>query len=151
MNRDLPSLSEAKEQAKQLRADLAKQGKEIGHARALELLAHQAGFRDWNAFFAAIGTRPPEGWMPGKRVQGRYISQPFMATVVSVEMQRPGWFRLALELDTAVDVVTFDSFSSFRKHVRGVVGPRGISRERTSDGAPQLVLLSGADVPVTGA
>jgi len=30
-------------------------------------------------------------------------------------MTRPGWFRLAVDLVEAVDVLTFDSFSNFRK------------------------------------
>jgi Glyoxalase superfamily protein len=42
-----------------------------------------------------------------------------------------------------VDVVTFDSFSNFRKRVWGVVGPLGESREKTSDGQPHLVIERG--------
>ena len=140
MSTRLPSTAEAKEQAKRLRSQLANQGTIVGHANALELVAHQHGYRDWNTFHAAIGNRPPVGWMPGGRVQGTYLSQPFEATVVVASMLRPGWFRLSLELDEAVDVVTFDSFSNFRKRVRCVIGPAGTSRERTSDGEPHLKL-----------
>ncbi|MBZ0216360.1 MAG: hypothetical protein K8F25_07405 [Fimbriimonadaceae bacterium] len=140
MNRHLPTAVEAKDHAKRLRAQLADQGTKIGHANALELVAHQYGFRDWNTFHAAIGNRPPDGWTPGGRVQGSYLSQPFEATVLAVEMLGPGWFRLALDLDEAVDVVTFDSFSNFRKRIRGIVGPAGTSRELTSDGVPHLRL-----------
>lgn len=138
MSQGLPTTAQAKEHAKRLRTQLADQGTAIGHANALELVAHQNGFRDWNSFHAAIGNRPPDGWSPGGRVQGTYLSQPFEATVTAVEMLRPGWFRLTLDLDKAVDVVTFDSFSNYRKRVRGVVGPAGTSRERTSNGRPQL-------------
>ena len=138
MSDTLPTLSEAKEQAKALRADLASRGEPIGHARCLELVAHRHGFRDWNSFHAAIRDRTPAAFIPGGRVQGRYLSQPFTATVLSVEMLRPGWFRLALDLDEAVDVVRFDSFSNLRKRVTGTVGPAGVSRERTSDGRPHL-------------
>ena len=141
MTRHLPTLAEAKQQAKSLRADLAAEGDDISHMKSLELVAHQYGFRDWNALHAAIGNRPPEGWTPGGRVEGHYLSQSFKATVVSCEMLRPGWFRLALDLDEAVDVVTFDSFSNFRRRIRAVVGPDGHSRERTSDGMPHLKLV----------
>tara|TARA_R110000868_G_scaffold7071_18_gene38749 strand:+ start:4948 stop:5412 length:465 start_codon:yes stop_codon:yes gene_type:complete len=140
MNRKLPTSAEAKQHAKRLRAQLASQGSKIGHANALELVAHHYGFRDWNAFHASIGKRPPEGWAPDRRVQGCYLSQPFEATVVAVESLRPGWFRLTLDLDEAVDVVTFDGFSNFRKRIRGVIGPAGTTRERTSDGVPHLTL-----------
>lgn len=140
MNRTLPTLADAKTHAKRLRADLDKQATQLSHAEALELVAHQNGFADWNAFHAAIGNRPPDGWAVGGRLQGRYLSQPFVATVIAVEMLRPGWFRLMLDLDEAVDVVTFDSFSNYRKRVSAVVGPAGVSRERTSDGQPHLQL-----------
>lgn len=138
MSQRLPTTTEAKENAKRLRAQLADQGTKIGHANSLELVAHQYGFRDWNTFHAAIADLSPVGWTPGGRVQGAYLSQRFEATVVAVEMLRPGWFRLTLDLDKAVDVVTFDSFSNYRKRIRGVVGPAGTSRMRTSDGIPHL-------------
>ncbi len=140
MSRHLPSNAEAKRQARRLREDLAARGSDVSHAQALEMVAHQHGFRDWNALHAAIGNRPPDGWTPGGRVEGRYLSQPFKATVVAAEMLRPGWFRLVLELDEAVDVVQFDSFSNFRKRVRAVIGPDGHSKERTSNGEPHVRL-----------
>ena len=140
MTLQLPSIAEAKAQTASLRQELARQGTEIGHARALELVAHQHGFRDWNAFHAAIGNRPPADWTPGGRVQGSYLSQPFRATVVAATMLGDGWFRLSLELDEAVDVVSFESFSNFRKRVHCVVGPSGRTREKTSDGQPHVVL-----------
>ncbi len=134
----LPTLAAAKSQAKRLRDRLTSEGTAIGHGHALELVAHQHGFRDWNAFHAAIGNRPPEAFVPGGRVQGRYLGQAFYATIRAVDMLRPGWFRLELDLDDAVDVVTFDSFSNFRKRIRGTVGPSGTSRERSSAGQPHL-------------
>lgn len=138
MSRTLPTLANAKTHAKRLRAGLANQASEISHAAALEMVAHQNGFADWNSFHAAIGNRPPDGWTVGGRVQGRYLSQPFEATVLAVEMLRPNWFQLVLDLDQAVDVVTFDSFSNYRKRISAIVGPEGVSRERTSNGVPHL-------------
>lgn len=86
---------------------------------------------------AAIETAA-ESWKVGDRVTGEYLSQPFTATVVEAIAVRPGWVRLDLQLDEAVDVVTFESFSNLRRRVRGVVGPKGFSAERTSDGQPHL-------------
>ena len=140
MTRDLPTLGGAKQQAKRLREEAAARGEAMGHARALEVIAQSFGFRDWNALHAVIRDRAPEGWQNGGRVQGTYLSQPFTATVRSAEPQRAGWFRLVLDLDEAVDVVRFDSFSNLRKQIRVLVGPDGRSQERTSDGAPHLVL-----------
>lgn len=140
MSKRLPTLAKAKQNAKQLRGLLAEKGTVISHSEALERIATQNGFKDWNTLHAAIATRPPEGWALGGRVRGRYLSQPFEATVVGVQAQRPGWFRLELALDTAVDVVTFDSFSNMRKNISGSVGPDGTSVERTSDGVPHLAI-----------
>ncbi len=79
--------------------------------------------------------------MPGRRVLP-VKSQPFKATVVAVEMLRPGWFRLVLDLDEAGDVVRFDSFSNFRTRVRAVSGPD----RRTAQ--PPAGLRSDTDCPV---
>lgn len=138
MSRALPSLHDAKAQARQLRRELAAQGVVLGHAQALERVAHRHGFRDWNTLHAAIARRAGTGWAPGRRVSGAYLGHAFRARVVAVAELMPGWHRLELELDQAVDVVTSAHFSAFRKRVRGVVGPRGHSVERTSDGTPHL-------------
>ncbi len=140
MSAALPSLAAAKQRARELRARLAAEGRQIGHGQALELIARQHGFRDWNACHAALQAVEAPLWAPGARVRGRYLSQPFTATVLDVRQVRPGWVRLVLDLDEAVDVVRFDSFSSLRKRIHGVVGPAGTSQERTSDGRPQLEL-----------
>ena len=136
----LPTLAEAKRQAKALRETLAAEGSRISHSEALEHIARRHGYRDWNGLHAAIRDLVPEDWAIGGRVTGRYLSQPFAATVLAAEPQRPGWVRLTLELDEAVDVVRFESFSNLRKQLRVVVGPEGHSQERTSDGTPHLVL-----------
>lgn len=140
MTRDLPTIAEAKQEARHLRATLAEQGEAISHAQALERVARRHGFRDWNAFHAEMRNRRPQGWQAGGRVTGRYLSQPFAATVLAAERLRPGWFRLVLDLDAAVDVVRFDSFSNLRRRIRVVIGPDSHSKERTSDGTPHVEL-----------
>ncbi|MDV4143543.1 MULTISPECIES: glyoxalase superfamily protein [Shimia] len=132
----LPSLQDAKAAAARLRKDAEAVGRKLGQGQALEQVARLHGFRDWNAMRAAIAERPM--FVVGDRVSGRYLSQPFTAVLRNVETLSDGWVRLSLDLDEAVDVVTFESFSSFRKRVQGTVGPKGQSRERTSDGTPQL-------------
>ncbi|HBF29308.1 glyoxalase superfamily protein [Rhizobium sp.] len=141
MSQSLPTIAEAKAQAKILRAKLGEDGVTIAHSKSLELLAQQYGYHDWNTFFAMMGNRPDVVWNVGDRVRGHYLGHSFTAEIMAVERQTEGWFRLALELDEAMDVVTFDSFSNFRKRIRGVVGPYGTSREKTSDGQPQLRVM----------
>ncbi|SMR71782.1 hypothetical protein SAMN04488030_1116 [Aliiroseovarius halocynthiae] len=138
MNTQLPSVMHAKDQAKRLRTKMLADGTEVGHARSLELVAHQHGFRDWNTMLAAIESSQKHGWAVGDRVTGTYLSQPFSAHIISVSALTPGWFKLGLQLEEEVDVVTSDSFSNFRKRVRGIVGPKGYSKEVTSDGKPHL-------------
>lgn len=140
MSAQLPSLTAAKDEAKRLRAALAENGRSISHSEALERLARKYGFRDWNIFHAAIRERAPDGWEEGALVRGRYLSQPFSAKVLEAERIRPGWFRLSLELDEPVDVVSFESFSNFRRRLRCVVGPAGELQEKTSDGEPHIRL-----------
>lgn len=129
-----PSANAAKHLARRIRAEAAQSGAPISHARSLEIVARQHGFRDWNAFCAGAGAT----WSPGDRVTGTYLSRAFSGSVVSVVEQRHGWVRLEIALDAAIDVVAFDAFSNMRRRIAGVVGPKGHSIERTSDGAPIL-------------
>ena len=140
MTGPLPTLLDAKTKAKALRKRLAAEGVELGHSKALERIAQDYGFRDWNGLRAAIAVHREHSWNVGDRVTGRYLAQPFAATVRSSDQQLPGWYRLVLDLDEAVDVVRFESFSNLRKQIRVEVGPKGHSKERTSDGVPHVEL-----------
>jgi hypothetical protein len=91
-------------------------------AKRSSLIAAQYGFNDWNTLHAALGNRLRTGkrLTPGARVTGAYLGQPFSARVSwgsRRSHRRRGAIRVSLDLDQAVDVVTFDSFSSFRKRV----------------------------------
>ena len=50
---------EAKQMARRLRTDLGET--EVGHSKALELVAHQLGFRDWNTAAARLAPEPTAG------------------------------------------------------------------------------------------
>jgi len=132
----------AKALAKELRAKLATNGTQIGHARALELVAQQFGFRDWNAMTAQL--EPTLVWSVGDRVRGTYLSQPFTGSVLVCIPAESGWHHIEVQLDQAIDVVTSDSFSNMRRRVRGLIGPNGYSRDKTSDGRPHLQLETSA-------
>lgn len=134
----LPSLIEAKKMARDLRA--AATGHSIGHAQALEHVARTHGYRDWNAFHATIRDLPPRAWQPGARITGRYLSHAFTGTVLELSSRGQGWFRIEIDLDEGIDVVTSRRFSNTRKRIRGDIGPSGQTRERLSDGTPHLVV-----------
>nr|WP_321443896.1 glyoxalase superfamily protein [uncultured Cohaesibacter sp.] len=134
------SIEAAKKQAKMLRSKLASDGVEMSHSKSLELIAQQYGFRDWNSLFADYGNRPKRDWQTGDRVSGHYLTQPFQAEIISVTRIGDGWFRLTFKFDKPVDVVTFESWSNFRQRTTQVIGPDGMTREKTSDGRPHMVL-----------
>lgn len=137
----LPTLNDAKAQAKRLRTQLQSDGTDISHSKSLELVASQHGYRDWNTFHAAIGNQPRALVSLGDKVSGIYLGQSIRGTVVSLEtLNKGGWKRVGIELDTPVDVVTFESFSSFRKRINATIGPDGRTKEKTSNGQPHLIL-----------
>ncbi|SIR00759.1 hypothetical protein SAMN05880582_105198 [Rhizobium sp. RU20A] len=139
----LPSLDGLKDQAKRLRAAIGAEGQSISHSRALELVAAQHGYRDWNTIHAAAGNRPVfDPMVLGSRVEGHYLGQPFVASVLGVQMlgQDPARYRLTLHFDSPVDVVTFESFSAFRQRVHCTVDETGRTFEKTSNGRPQVEL-----------
>jgi len=140
-NPSMTTLDDLKNQAKRLRATLADQGTKLSHSKSLELLASQLGYRDWNTLHAAVGNRPPTNPLAlGARVAGQYLSQPFEGEVIGVQSLSPGRFRVTLDFDEPVDVVSFDSFSAFRRRVSVTVDDQGKTWERTSNGEPQLKL-----------
>ncbi len=136
----LPSIDTLKTQAKRLRTTLSNTGTSIGHSQALELLAHQHGFQDWNTLHAALGNQPPTAPVTiGQRVRGRYLGQAFEGEVVGVlVLSSADRFRVTFLFDNAVDVITFEGMSNYRKRVTCTVDRHGTTAEKTSDGRPQL-------------
>ncbi|MEP4769855.1 MAG: glyoxalase superfamily protein [Roseibium sp.] len=135
-----PSVSHLKAQAKRLRTAMANAGDQSpSHSKSLELLAAQYGFRDWNTLHAAASGPAQFPFAVGDRVRGCYMKQPFTGEVVGLNKVGPsGHHRVTLQFDTPVDVVSFDSFSSFRSRVSCIVREDGIAVKKTSDGNPYL-------------
>lgn len=129
-------LAALKSEAKTLRATAP----ELTHAQALEQIAKRHGARDWNTLHARIAR--PVRLTPGMRVAGHYLGHAFEGFVKAVELIGSGGdkLRVTLHFDDPVDVVQFQSFSSYRQRVTAVVGTDGRSVERTSDGTPHMVL-----------
>lgn len=139
----LPDISQLKDQAKRLRAQLGDTGKPVTHSESLELIAHQMGFRDWNTLFAAVGNNPQKkAYRLGARITGHYLGQAFAGEIIAAQTVAKSATRLTINFDEAVDVVKFKSFSAFRKRVSAVVNKDGVTPAKTSDGKPQLVIGS---------
>ena len=139
----IPTRDMLKTQAKRLRADLQTRGQTMTHAQALEAIAHQWGARDWNTLSAMAQTAAP-GWAPGQRVAGRYLGHAFEGVIKAARQASSGFWSLTIRFDEAVDVVTSERFSAFRRQVNATVNATGQSPQKTSDGQPHMVLdLSG--------
>ena len=136
------SIEQLKAEARRLRDSLTGDGTPVSHSRSLELVARQKGYRDWNTAHAALGNRPPAAPVAlGESVSGTYLGQRFTGTVIGIN-GRPngGRWRVTLQLDAPVDVVKFDSFSSFRHRLTATINAEGRTVEKTSNGQPHLVV-----------
>lgn len=140
MPAQIPTTREqAKQRARDIRAEHAMRGETISHSAALEKVAAELGYRDWNTASARLSNLPEVPLQVGDRVAGRYLKQPFSGRVLGVrEVYGGGSFEVTLQFDTPVDVVSFDSFSAFRSRVTVTIGAEGVSASRTSDGHAHL-------------
>jgi hypothetical protein len=137
----IPPVSDLKDQARRLRQALSSQGTDITHSRSLELLARQYGARDWNTLVAQAGNADPQMPRVGDAVSGRYMGQRFSGRLKGLShlAGKKAW-QVAIQLDQPIDVVEFDSFSSFRHRITGTIGADGVSFSHRSDGHPHLAL-----------
>ena len=129
---------QAKARARELKA---KSETKLSYAAALEQVAHEMGFRDWNTAAARLSNEPEACWQIGERVSGAYLKRPFRGRVHAVRALHDGaGYELTLHFDTPVDVVEWESFSGHRQRVTAMVSPEGISWTKTSDGVPHLIV-----------
>ncbi|NIJ42408.1 hypothetical protein FHS78_002702 [Parvibaculum indicum] len=137
----LPTREAAKRRARELRMELAAQGTSLTHSAALELVARELGYRDWNTASARLSNRPEFKPALGMRVTGTYLKQPFRGEIIAArEMAGGEAYEITIQFDEPVDVVSFDSFSAFRHRVTARVSSEGESRERTGDGERHMVV-----------
>jgi hypothetical protein len=141
MEQTIPTRDVLKTQAKRLRATMTDAGTPITHATALEAVAKQWGYRDWNTLSAsAPDTLPQPRWQIAQRVQGNYLGQAFAGHIKAVAQTGADYWQLTLVFDQPIDVVAFDSFSNYRRQVNCVVNSQGVTVQRTSDGQPHVVV-----------
>jgi len=136
---DTPSISTLKSEARLLREERALAGTPIGHGAALEAVAHQHGYRDWNTAAAALPDRVNVPVQVGQRVKGTYLSRPFTGMVMGVKMLSDmQHYEVTVNFDQPVNVWKGLLGTNFRKRVTSTVDLRGISRAHTSDGEPHM-------------
>ena len=138
---DTPSPASLKNEAKALREERNAAGAPLTHSEALEEIARRHGYRDWNTARAALPERVKVPVQVGMRVTGTYLKQPFAGIVLGVKMLTDmRLFEVTVQFDEPVDVITFESFSSFRHRVTATVDVHGVSPAHTSDGQPHMRL-----------
>ncbi len=117
-----------KAQAKRLRTALAERDITLSHGHALEAVARQHGFRDWNTLTAAgpAGTGRP--LQVGDRVTGTFMKRPFTGTVIGVQLRAKAPLRrTTLKFDAPVDIADSDRFHVWRHRVTVTLHPDGQS------------------------
>ncbi|PTY38471.1 hypothetical protein BGP77_12240 [Saccharospirillum sp. MSK14-1] len=139
MNEPLPTLAENKAQAKRLRQLMAEQGVAVSHSQSLELIAHNYGYRDWNTLSAQLN-KQQSPVVAGSTVTGCYSGQTFRASVRSVQPERLGFWRVQLQLEQAMDVVTSSRFSSIRRRLTATINHQGVTEQTRGNGEPVLRL-----------
>lgn len=142
LSQKTPDVSDLKDQARRLRQSLADQGTHITYSKSLELLARHYGAWDWNTLRAWASTRKAVSTpQVGDQVKGRYLGQPFTGVLKSLgQRSNDTMWHVSIQLDQPIDVVSFDSFSSWRHRISGVIDQTGRSRRHRSDGTPHLVM-----------
>lgn len=137
----MPTIQDLKSQAKRLRASLSETSP-ITHSQALEAVARQHGYKDWNTIFAASGNASPgPPWQVGQIVTGAYLGKPVRGTIKSIREWADGrMFRVTLDLDQPVNVSAFDSFDVTRRRLTATLGRDGETVEKITGGTPQLKL-----------
>lgn len=129
---------QAKARARELKT---KSDEQLSYSAALERVAREMGFRDWNTASARLSNEPEACWQIGERVSGAYLKRPFRGRVHAVrELHDGAGYELTLHFDEPVDVVDWESFSGLRQRVTAFVSPEGRSWTKTSDGVPHLTV-----------
>lgn len=129
---------QAKARARQIKAEGPAT---LSLAAALEKVAQEMGFRDWNTASARLSNAPEAGWQVGERVSGHYLKRPFSGRIHGVrELQGGAGYEVTLHFDEPVDVVDWESFSALRQRITAHVSPEGVSWTKTSDGVPHLTV-----------
>lgn len=133
--------TELKTEARTYRAAQLDAGRPISHAQSLEMVARFHGFRDWNTAVGVLPVTRAPVFSVGERIGGTFLKQSFTGTIISVGALGAGdMFKLTIQFDEPVDVVTFDSFSAYRHRVDATVTREGVSPSRTSDGQPHMII-----------
>jgi len=136
---DTLTVASLKAEARVLRQDRAARGAPITQSSALEHVAREHGYRDWNTARASLPERYGTPADVGGRVSGTYLGQKFDGVVLGLQLLPDlQHYKITVKFDEPIDVVTSELFSAFRQRVTAVIDLRGVSLASTSNGEPHM-------------
>lgn len=134
---DTPSIHTLKSEARALR----EAGNALSHSAALEQVARNHGYRDWNTARAMLPETTVVPFQVGSRVQGTYLDQPFTGTLTGVQMLGDGGhFNITVTFDEPVNVTPDFMFAALRHRVVATVDAKGVTPALRGNGNPQMVV-----------
>ncbi len=107
-------------QARRMRDYLAEKNITISHSNALEVLAKQHGFKDWNVLTAPLQQSPEREIWPGldDEIKGTYLGHAFRGKILKVQTAgTANTRRYTIQFDEAIDVVASKHFTNFRQRI----------------------------------
>ena len=114
------TIEDIKKQAARLKEHFASQNTPISHSNALEALAKQHGYKDWNVLSAKLkhGKNTPNWPTLDDKISGTYLGHPFTGTVLKTNVSNlPHVRRYKIHFDDPIDVVTSELFSNYRQRI----------------------------------
>jgi len=139
---DTPSAQTLKAEAKSLRDERARVGQSMTHSQALEQVAQNHGYRDWNTARAALPDRVAVPFQVGMRVKGFYLEQPFTGLLIGVQLaHKMQAFTVTIQFDEPVNVTPNFMFAALRHRVVSTIDINGVSLAPRGNGQPQMRLM----------
>lgn len=136
---DTQSVGTLKSEARALRDERLRTGSPITHGAALEEVARQHGYRDWNTAVAALPERLGTPVQVGQRVRGTYLKQPFEGLLIGMQvLPDMRHFQVTVKFDRPVVVTRSALMQHTRQRVTATVDIHGVSPSHTSDGEPHM-------------
>lgn len=120
MNSDTLTAENLKAQAKRLKEHFSAQNITLSHSEALEALAKQHGFKNWNVLSAKLkhGKNTPDWPTLDDKISGTYLGHSFTAKVLRINVTNlPHLRRYKIHLDEPIDVVKSELFNNFRQRI----------------------------------
>lgn len=139
---DTPSAQTLKAEARSLREECARHGTPLSHSAALEQVARNHGYRDWNTARAALPDRVAAPFQVGARVRGYYLEQSFRGLLIGVQLSSSmQHYTVTVLFDEPVNVTPTFMFAAHRQRVTATVDIHGISPALRGNGQPQMRLM----------